>query len=145
MLEVLGKPPVCLPYCSPYLYGSKTDRKLFNFQGPRHCNANSSTHKRRKERTRRLFLTPRIMRYVWRYIVATTTTSVQERLYTIAKACELLGFGKTTLYKEKNAGRLLSVKVGRKTLIPQSSITLYIDNKIEEARQFRAQNPGRWS
>jgi len=145
MLEVLGKPPFCLPYCSPYLYHSRTNRKLSNFQGPRRCNANSSAHKRRKERTRRLFLTPRTMRYVWRNIVATATNADQERLYTVAKACELLGIGKTTLYKERNAGRLLSVKVGRKTLIPQSSIILYIDNKIEDARQFRAQNPGRWS
>lgn len=51
-----------------------------------------------------------------------------ERLLSIADACATLGLGRTLLYAELSAGRLSSVKVGRRRLIPAYAITEYVTN-----------------
>jgi len=45
-----------------------------------------------------------------------------DRLLSIAQAAEALGVSRSTLYVELDAGRLRSVKVGRRRLIPASAI-----------------------
>jgi excisionase family DNA binding protein len=45
-----------------------------------------------------------------------------DRLMSIAQAARALGIGRTALYSEIGAGRIRSVKVGRRRLIPSSAI-----------------------
>lgn len=46
-----------------------------------------------------------------------------ERLLSVDQAAQALGIGRMALYSEIWAGRLRSVKVGRRRLIPSSAIT----------------------
>lgn len=48
--------------------------------------------------------------------------------YSVETAADLLGLGRTLLYAELNSGRLKGVKVGRRTLIPESSIQQWLQN-----------------
>jgi len=45
-----------------------------------------------------------------------------DRLLSIASAATVLGIGRTALYAELQAGRLRSVKVGRRRLVPSSAV-----------------------
>ena len=45
-----------------------------------------------------------------------------DRLLSIEQAARALGIGRTALYSEIGAGRIRSVKVGRRRLIPSSAI-----------------------
>jgi excisionase family DNA binding protein len=40
------------------------------------------------------------------------------------------GLSRSTVYEEMDSGRLRSVKVGRRRLIPESALVDYIDNLI---------------
>ncbi len=46
-----------------------------------------------------------------------------DRLMSIAQAAQALGIGRTALYSEIAAGRIRSVKVGRRRLVPSSAIS----------------------
>lgn len=46
-----------------------------------------------------------------------------DRLLSIAQASRALGIGRTALYSEIAAGRIRSVKVGRRRLVPSSAIS----------------------
>ncbi len=46
-----------------------------------------------------------------------------DRLLSIDQAAQALGIGRTALYSEVGAGRIRSVKVGRRRLVPSSAIT----------------------
>jgi excisionase family DNA binding protein len=46
-----------------------------------------------------------------------------DRLLSIEQAAQALGIGRTALYSEIGAGRIRSVKVGRRRLVPSSAIT----------------------
>jgi excisionase family DNA binding protein len=46
-----------------------------------------------------------------------------ERLLSIEQAARALGIGRTALYSEIGAGRIRSVKVGRRRLVPSSAIS----------------------
>jgi excisionase family DNA binding protein len=59
-----------------------------------------------------------------------TTT---RRLYPIPEACHLLGIGRTKFYAEAAAGRITVVKVGNKSLVPQSVLEAYEALLIAEA------------
>lgn len=48
-------------------------------------------------------------------------------LLSIDEAANLLSIGKTKLYAELAAGRLQAVKLGKRTLIPRTSVDNYID------------------
>ncbi len=48
--------------------------------------------------------------------------AVPDRLLSIASAADVLGIGRTSLYAELQAGRLRSVKVGRRRLVPSSAV-----------------------
>jgi excisionase family DNA binding protein len=45
-----------------------------------------------------------------------------DRLLSIEQAAQALGVGRTALYSEIGAGRIRSVKVGRRRLVPSSAI-----------------------
>jgi len=49
-------------------------------------------------------------------------------VYSPSDAAHILGIGKTKLYEEINAGRILAKKVGRRTLIPVQSLRDWIEN-----------------
>jgi excisionase family DNA binding protein len=49
---------------------------------------------------------------------------------TIADTVELLGVGKTTIYKLVGEGRLSTIKIGRRTLVLMTSVS----NLIESGR-----------
>jgi excisionase family DNA binding protein len=46
-----------------------------------------------------------------------------DRLLSIDQAARALGIGRTALYSEIGAGRIRSVKVGRRRLVPSSAIS----------------------
>ena len=46
-----------------------------------------------------------------------------DRLLSIPEAATMLGIGRTATYAEIEAGRLRSVKVGRRRLVPASAVT----------------------
>jgi excisionase family DNA binding protein len=46
-----------------------------------------------------------------------------DRLLSMQQAAKALGIGRTALYSEIGAGRIRSVKVGRRRLVPSSAIT----------------------
>jgi excisionase family DNA binding protein len=46
-----------------------------------------------------------------------------DRLLSIDQAARALGIGRTALYSEIGAGRIRSIKVGRRRLIPSSAIS----------------------
>jgi excisionase family DNA binding protein len=58
-----------------------------------------------------------------------------ERLHDVGSAAALLGIGRSALYVEMQAGRLRSLSIGRRRLIPASAIRDYIrsDSKAELA------------
>ena len=58
----------------------------------------------------------------------------QQLLHTIPEACQLLSIGRTKLYSEINAGRLVLIKVGDKSLVPRSALDAYVEARIAEAR-----------
>ena len=80
-----------------------------------------------------------------RTVMKSGQQSNPQPLYTVTETCELLSIGRSTFYKEVNEGRLVPIKIGRSTRITSESLVRYTQNKIDEARSFRAQNPGRWS
>ncbi|MBF6285409.1 helix-turn-helix transcriptional regulator [Nocardia cyriacigeorgica] len=51
----------------------------------------------------------------------------QERLHRIPEACAALGIGRSYLYELMGAGRIRSVKVGRRRLVPESAIQEFIE------------------
>lgn len=58
-------------------------------------------------------------------VPAEAAPDAPDRLLSIAEAADLLGIGRTRLYGELDAGRLRSLKVGRRRLIPSSAIAAY--------------------
>jgi excisionase family DNA binding protein len=56
-----------------------------------------------------------------------------KRLFGVAEASALTGIGRTTLYSELSAGRLASVKVGRRRLIPREALDEYVARLRKEA------------
>ena len=51
------------------------------------------------------------------------------RLRSINETCHLLGIGRTSVYKLINQGKLLTVRVGRRTLIKPGSIDTIVDGE----------------
>ena len=66
---------------------------------------------------------------------ATRTIDGPPELLSIAAAARHLGIGRTALYHELATGHLRSFKIGRRRLIPASTIDAYIAARAEE-------NPG---
>lgn len=60
------------------------------------------------------------------------STAAPERLLSVDEAADALGLGRTIVYSEIQAGRLTSVKVGRRRLVPSSAVTDYINARATE-------------
>ncbi|MGC8633895.1 MAG: helix-turn-helix domain-containing protein [Candidatus Limnocylindrales bacterium] len=60
-------------------------------------------------------------------VQASPPAAVPDRLLSIAEAAAALGIGRSRLYEEIGTGRLRSLKVGRRRLVPASAITAYIE------------------
>lgn len=58
---------------------------------------------------------------------AATGPAAPDRLYSIAEAAELLAQGRSRIYAEIGAGRLRTVKSGRRRLVSGSAIREYIE------------------
>jgi excisionase family DNA binding protein len=55
--------------------------------------------------------------------------------YQIPEAVNVSGIGRTTLYREMAAGRLESIAVGRRRLIPRAALEEYIERlRAEQTR-----------
>ena len=54
-------------------------------------------------------------------------SAAPDRLHDLATAADLLGIGRTALYGELQAGRIRSLKVGRRRLVPASAIAARIE------------------
>jgi excisionase family DNA binding protein len=52
-----------------------------------------------------------------------------DRLLSVAEAAALLGIGRSATYGELQTGRLRSIRVGRRRLIPAASIASYIADR----------------
>ena len=59
---------------------------------------------------------------------------MQKQLHPVEDARNQLSLGRTKFYEEVQAGRLVIVKAGKKSLVPQSSIDAYVENLIAEAK-----------
>jgi excisionase family DNA binding protein len=58
---------------------------------------------------------------------------MSERLaYPIPEAAEQLGVGRTKLYDEIAAGRIATVTIGRRRLVPHAELAAYLDRLSEE-------------
>lgn len=55
-----------------------------------------------------------------------TTTPEPDRLLSIPEATEALGIGRSMLYQEINGGRIRTVKVGRRRLVPSGAVRDYM-------------------
>ena len=70
---------------------------------------------------------------------AATTADAPDRLYGIPEAAAALGIGRSAVYDELAAGRLRSLKVGRRRLIPAGAVREYIqaasDGAAAESRR----------
>jgi excisionase family DNA binding protein len=53
---------------------------------------------------------------------STTTQPAPDRLYSMADAARHLGVSRTTLYAEARAGRVRTLKVGRRRLVPGAAL-----------------------
>jgi excisionase family DNA binding protein len=60
---------------------------------------------------------------------AATAAPLPPRLLNLDSTGALLGLGRSAVYTELQAGRLRSVKVGRRRLVPSSAITEFIAQK----------------
>ncbi|MBY8877467.1 excisionase family DNA-binding protein [Actinacidiphila acidipaludis] len=59
--------------------------------------------------------------------------TVARRLHCVESAAEVIGVGRSTAYEEIRLGRLRTVRVGRRRLIPTEYIEEYIDLLKAEA------------
>jgi len=60
---------------------------------------------------------------------AEATPHAPDRLLSVDEAAATLGLGRSLLYGEIQAGRVRSVKVGRRRLVPSAAITDYIASR----------------
>ena len=59
---------------------------------------------------------------------------MEKLLHPVDDARILISLGRNKFYEEVAAGRLVIIKIGKKSLVPQSSIDEYILKKINEAK-----------
>lgn len=52
-------------------------------------------------------------------------------VYSIAELGQILGLGKTTIYIEIGAGRIKTLKVGRRTLVPATEVAAFLERLAE--------------
>lgn len=57
----------------------------------------------------------------------------ERRLYSVSEAATLLNLGRSALYEQIRSGRLVTVKSGRRRLVPAVSIDNYVALLLAEA------------
>jgi excisionase family DNA binding protein len=62
-------------------------------------------------------------------VAAEPVASAPDRLLSVDEAAAALAVGRSILYSEIGAGRLRTVKVGRRRLVPASAIADYIASR----------------
>lgn len=55
-------------------------------------------------------------------------------LHPITEAAEIIGFGRTKLYELVSAGKIESVTVGRRRLVPHAALEEYVEQLRAEQR-----------
>lgn len=60
------------------------------------------------------------------------TTPGAPLLMTVEEAADLLRLGRTRMYELVMSGQIVSVKVGRRRLIPRKSLEDFVDGLIDE-------------
>lgn len=60
-------------------------------------------------------------------IAAETAPPTAPRTYSVERAAELIGIGRTFAYREVSAGRLRVIRRGRRILVPESAVRDYIE------------------
>jgi excisionase family DNA binding protein len=61
------------------------------------------------------------------------TTGRPERLLSVEQAADALGIGRTLLLREAAAGRIVTVKVGKRRLVSESALADYIAARTADA------------
>ena len=59
-------------------------------------------------------------------LAADATAPAPDRLLSVTEAADMLGIGRSATYQAISAGRLHSVRVGRRRLIPAGSVSAFI-------------------
>jgi putative molybdopterin biosynthesis protein len=54
-------------------------------------------------------------------------------LHPLADTAKALGIGRTKLYEEIKAGRLATVTIGSRRLVPDAELNRYVDARVAEA------------
>ena len=67
-----------------------------------------------------------------------TVSTAPDRLLSVDEAAATLGLGRTSVFQELAAGRLRSMSVGRRRLIPAAAISEFIHREAEERDGHRA-------
>jgi excisionase family DNA binding protein len=62
-----------------------------------------------------------------------------QRLLSVADACDALGVGRTTIYALLKSGELQRIKIGSRTLVSSYSISAFIDKKSSEPHGCNAE------
>lgn len=65
--------------------------------------------------------------------MAITANTAQPRLYTIEDAARLCGVGRSMAYEEIRLGRLRTVRIGRRRLVPLQYIDEYVALLMRES------------
>lgn len=55
--------------------------------------------------------------------------------YSVTQAAEQLSVGRSTMFELIKAGDVLAIKIGRRTVVPATSIETYLFNRIRERRE----------
>lgn len=58
---------------------------------------------------------------------------MEKLLHPVPDALRLLSLGRTKFYAEVAAGRVRTIKAGKKTLVPQSELDRYVRDRLAEA------------
>jgi excisionase family DNA binding protein len=61
--------------------------------------------------------------------------TAEKILLSIHDTCNRTGLSRTRIYEELSAGRLQSLKVGRRRLVPRAAIDEWIHNLLKVSRQ----------
>jgi len=64
--------------------------------------------------------------------------SVTPLVHSIPEACARLGVGKTMFFELLHQGHVRSIKIGRRTLIPESELVRLVDERVATTERTAA-------
>lgn len=74
-------------------------------------------------------------------VAAVSAAPVPDRLLSIEEAADVLGLGRTATYAEIAGGRLRTLKIGRRRLVPSSALAAYTNPTRPPCRCHRVVVP----